>query len=188
MNRNSISTIFQNIRLSCWVKILFTLFFLQGFYSMYGQMNLQGSVVVIDKELQDKKIDYLSVNQGTYIYSNTENKHKTKGKTIINIAIKSSKQKDFKKKNITTQKYPNTNSVKHYTHNKSEVFFNPSISPGFVCAGNNYQVKNSSVLAKNELSEIFYFSQNIKSLPVHYLETQYDYSKKHRIRPPPLLI
>ncbi|HEX7871026.1 MAG TPA: hypothetical protein VF455_13035 [Chryseobacterium sp.] len=187
MSRNLITTIFQNTQLSCRVKILFVLFFMQGFYSIYGQMSLQGSVVVIDEDIHDKRIDYLSIASGTYIYSNTESKHQAKSKTIINIAVKSSQHKHFKEKNLAIKKYPKPDSIKYYTH-RSEVFFNTSVSTSFACTGNNYQVKKDAVLIKNELFEVFYFSKDTKSPSSYNLKTQYNHSNPNRIRPPPSFI
>lgn len=185
MSKNSITIIFKSTRLFCWVKILFVLFFLQGFYSMYGQMSLQGSVVVIDKELQDKRIDYLSIASGTYIYNITENKNKKESKTILTACDKPQKTKSSKEIAVTKKEHPKATPLKHYIGTNSEVFFNVPISKDFVCTGNNYHIKKDSTLTKLEVSEVIQFSKDIKLALTYHLKTHYDYSKKHKIRPPP---
>ena len=163
--------------------MLFLLFFINGF-TVCGQLSLQGNVVIIGEEHLNKETSHLYVSKGTYIYNNPEKKQKAKSKKIA----KSSEHKDFKQRNTPKIKHFKSEPTEYYNHTQSELFFNPSVSVSSACNGNNYQVKKDVVLAKNELFKVFYFSKDRKSSPLYHLKTQYDYSKKHRIRPPPLFI
>ena len=183
MNNNTATTIFQNSEQFSRVKMLFLLFFIKGF-TVYSQLSLQGNVVIIGEEHLNKETFHLYVSQGTYIYNQSENKQKAKSKIIA----KSSEHKGFKERNTAKIKHYKSESSEYYTHTQSELFFNPSVSISSACNGNNYQVKKDAVLAKNELFKVFYFSKDTKSFPLYHLKTQYDYSKKHSIRPPPSFI
>ncbi|MCX8532969.1 hypothetical protein [Chryseobacterium luquanense] len=185
MSKTPVTTIFQTAPLFCRVKILFVLLFLQAFYTIYGQMSLQGSVVIIDEELHNKRIDYLSVTSGTYIYNITENRNKKESKTILAIAKKPKKNQSSKKTTVKKREHPKASQLRYYTGSSSEVFFNVQISKGFVCTGNNYHIKKDATLTKLELSEVFHFSKDFKLALAYHLKTHYDYSKKHKIRPPP---
>ncbi|MCX8525366.1 hypothetical protein OF897_15715 [Chryseobacterium formosus] len=151
-------------------------------------MSLQGSVVVIDKELRDKTINYLSITSGTYIYNITESKNKKESKTILTTCEKPQKTKSSKEIAVIKKEHPKATPLKHYIGNNSEVFLNLPISKNFVCAGNNYHIKKDATLKKPELSEIFHFSEDIKLTLIYHLKTQYNHSNRSRIRPPPSFI